>query len=183
MVKMTQPKLYTRGVKLWVRFSLDGQVIKQSLNIEDTKANRKLATTQIIPQMLLKVHSGEFFENTIVPTIKDMIIMSLNIHKGSRKYLTQKHYEAAYRNHIVPHFGNRKLDTIKPSELAIWQNNLLQTHASKTVAVLRVIFYSMLLTWPYQFSPRVTQLSQMVNLAHSKTVSIDHTTNIMLCCF
>ena len=143
MVKMTQPKLYTRGVKLWVRFSLDGQVIKQSLNIEDTKANRKLATTQIIPQMLLKVHSGEFFENTIVPTIKDMIIMSLNIHKGSRKYLTQKHYEAAYRNHIVPHFGNRKLDTVKPSELAIWQNNLLQTHASKTVAVLRVIFYSM----------------------------------------
>jgi len=63
MVKMTQPKLYTRGNKLWVRFSLDGQVIKKSLDIEDSKANRKLADTQIIPQMLLKVHSGEFFEN------------------------------------------------------------------------------------------------------------------------
>jgi integrase len=143
MIKMTQPKLYTRGVKLWVRFSLNGEVIKKSLNIEDNKANRKLAITQIIPQMLLKVHSGEFFENTIVPTVKDMITMSLNIHKGSRKYLTQKHYEAGYKNHIIPKFGNRKLDTIKASELAIWQNNLLQTHASKTVAVLRVIFYSM----------------------------------------
>jgi len=143
MLKMTQPKLYTRGVKLWVRYSLDGQVIKQSLNIEDNKANRKFATTQLIPQMLLKVHSGEFFENTIVPTVKDMIEMSLKIHQGSRKYLTQKHYEAGYKNHIIPIFGNRKLNTIKASELAIWQNSLLQTHASKTVAVLRVIFYSM----------------------------------------
>ena len=140
---MTQPKIFTRGIKLWVRFSLNGQVIKKSLNIEDNKANRKLATTQIIPQMLLKVHSGEFFENTIVPTVKDMVKQSLLIHKGSRKILTQKHYESGYRNHILPIFGNRKLDTIKPSELAIWQNNLLTTHASKTVAVLRAIFYSM----------------------------------------
>jgi len=143
MIKMTQPKLYTRGIKLWVRFSLNGEVIKRSLNIEDSKANRKLANTQIIPQMLLKVHSGEFFENTIVPTVKDMVIMSLKIHQGSRKYLTQKHYEAGYKNHIIPKFANRKIDTIKPSELAIWQNDLLKTHASKTVAVLRVIFYSM----------------------------------------
>ena len=47
MVKMTEPKLFTRGVKLWVRFSLNGEVIKKSLNIEDSKANRKLATMQI----------------------------------------------------------------------------------------------------------------------------------------
>ena len=70
MIKMTEPKLYPRGVKLWVRFSLNGEVIKRSLNIEDNKTNRKIATTQIIPQMILKVHSGEFFENTTVPTVK-----------------------------------------------------------------------------------------------------------------
>ena len=85
MVKMTEPKLFTRGVKLWVRFSLNGEVIKKSLNIEDSKANRKLATTQIIPQMLLKVHSGEFFENKIVPTVQEMIDISLKMHKENRK--------------------------------------------------------------------------------------------------
>ena len=141
MVKMTQPKLYTRGVKLWVRFSLNGKVIKQSLNIEDNKVNRKLALTQIIPQMLLKVHSGEFFENTIVPTVKDMVEKSLLIHKANRKLSTYNHYKSGYKNHILPQFGNRKLDTIKPSELSIWQNKLLKTYSSKTVSVLRNIFY------------------------------------------
>ena len=141
MIKMTQPKLYTRGIKLWVRFSLSGEVIKKSLNIEDTKANRKLANTQIIPQMLLKVHSGEFFENTIVPTVKDMIEMSLNIHKSNRKYLTQKGYIQLLNIHIIPYFGNKKINNIKASELAIWQNKLLKNLSSNTVTNARVVFH------------------------------------------
>jgi len=141
MIKMTQPKLYTRGTKLWVRFSLNGEVIKKSLNIENNKANKKLATTQIIPQMILKVHSGEFFNTTIVPTLKDMITISLNIHNGSRKFLTNKAYESVFKNNIIPYFGNRKLDTIKPSELLLWQNDLLESNASKSVAKIRTIFY------------------------------------------
>ena len=138
---MTQPKLYTRGTKLWIRFSLDGEVIKKSLNIEDTKANKKLATTQIIPQMLLKVHSGEFFDTTTVPTLKEMIEKSLKMHEGSRKYLTNRAYESVFRNNIIPFFGNRKLNSIKPSELLLWQNNLLDSNASKSVAKIRTIFY------------------------------------------
>jgi len=126
MLKMTQPKLYTRGVKLWVRFSLNGEVIKQSLNIEDNKANRKLATTQIIPQILLKVHSGEFFENTTVPTIKEMINISLSMNKSTRKYLTHRSYELLLNRHVIPVFGKRKIDTIKASDLVEWQNNLLK---------------------------------------------------------
>ena len=141
MVKMTQPTLYNRGVKLWVRFTLNGEVIKKSLNIEDNKVNRKLATTQIIPQILLKVHSGEFFENTTVPTVKDMITMSLSINKSNRKYLTQRGYEMLLNRHVIPTFGKRKIDTIKPSELALWQNKLLETMSSKSVTNARVIFH------------------------------------------
>jgi len=142
MIKMTQPKIYTRGIKLWVRFSLNGQVIKKSLNIEDSKANRKLATTQIIPQMLLKVHSGEFFENTIVPNVKDMITMSLDIHKENRKFLTQQGYTLLLNKHVIPFFGNRKIDTIKPSELALWQNKLLEKLSSQSVIGIRRTFYT-----------------------------------------
>lgn len=141
MVKITQPKLFTRGVKLWVRFSLDGEVIKRSLNIEDTKANRKLATTQIIPQMLLNAHNGEFFKNKIVPTVKEMIEMSLEMNKANRKYLTQRSYEMLLNRHVIPHFGKRKIDTLKPSELALWQNKLLETLSSKSVTNARVIFH------------------------------------------
>ena len=127
MVKMTEPKLFTRGVKLWVRFSLNGEVIKKSLNIEDSKANRKLATMQIIPQMLLKVHSGEFFENNIVPTVEEMIDISLKMRKASRKINTHKAYNYVLNKHIIPIFGKRKIDSIKASELTLWQNELLKT--------------------------------------------------------
>jgi len=141
MIKMTQPKMFTRGVKLWVRFSLNGEVIKKSLNIEDSKANRKLATTQIIPDILLKVHTGEFFKNTIVPTVEEMITKSLEIHQGNRNITVQRQYKEKYNKHMVSSFGNRKLDTIKASELAIWQNKLLTKLAPKTVSALRVMFY------------------------------------------
>jgi len=140
MMKMTEPKLYTRGVKLWVRFSLNGEVIKKSLNIEDTKANRKLATTQIIPQMLLKVHSGEFFENKIVPTVKEMIDISLKMNRASRKELTHRGYIGNLNKHVLPFFGKRKIDSIKPSELSLWQNNLLEKLSSKSVINIRIIF-------------------------------------------
>jgi len=143
MVKMTQPKLYTRGSKLWVRFSIDSQVIKQSLNIDDNKANRKFATTQLIPQILFKVHSGEFFENTIVPNVKDMIDTSLKMHKNRRKHLTNLGYESVFRLYVIPTFGKRKIDTIKASELALWQNELIVKLAPKTVARIRTIFYGL----------------------------------------
>ena len=140
MIKMTEPKLYTRGVKLWVRFSLNGEVIKRSLNIEDSKANRKLAITQIIPQMLLKVHSGEFFNNKIVPTVKEMIDISLKMNRASRKELTHRGYIGNLNKHVLPFFGNRKIDSIKPSELSLWQNNLLEKLSSKSVINIRIIF-------------------------------------------
>ncbi len=141
MVKMTEPKLFTRGVKLWVRFSLNGEVIKKSLNIEDSKANRKLATTQIIPQMLLKVHSGEFFENNIVPTVQEMIDISLKMNKASRKANTHAIYQYILNKHIIPIFGKRNIDTIKASELTLWQNNLLDILSNKSVLNIRIVFY------------------------------------------
>jgi integrase len=135
---MTQPKIFTRGIKLWVRFSLNGENIRKPLNLEDTKANRKLATTQIIPQMLLKVHSGEFFENKTVPTIKEMIDISLSMNKSSRKQLTHDGYVKVLNRYVIPIFGTRKIDSIKPSELLQWQNNLLSKLSSRSVINARI---------------------------------------------
>ncbi len=137
---MTQPKLFNRGVKLWVRFSLNGENIRRPLNINDTKANRKLATTQLIPQMILRVHSGKFFENETVPTVKQMIDKSINMNSNNRKYLTSKGYKLVFDKHIIPYFGNKKIDTIKASDLSLWQNKLLDKYSSKYVANIRIIF-------------------------------------------
>ena len=124
MVKMTQPKLYTRGNSLWINFSLDGEYIRKSLGLKDNKVNRKLATTQIIPQLILKVHSGEFFEKTVVPTLDEYSKISFNCHRNERKHTTNTDYLNIYNKHIKPCFGKQKLDKIKVSAINIWKNNL-----------------------------------------------------------
>ncbi|MDD2698824.1 MAG: tyrosine-type recombinase/integrase [Arcobacteraceae bacterium] len=129
MNTMTQPKLFNRGSKLWIRFSMNGENIRKPLNLEDTKPNRKLATTQIIPQMLLKVHTGEFFNNeekNKIPLIDEYIHKSFLMHKSTRTASTHNDCIGIYKNHIKEHFGHIMLDKLKPSEIKIWQNTLLE---------------------------------------------------------
>jgi len=143
MNKMTQPKMYTRGNTLWVRFSFNGEVIKKSLNMEDTKANRKLANTQIIPQMLLKVHSGEFFNNENVkkvPLFEDFAEVSFKLHSATRKESTLNRYKSNYNRHILPIFKGKRLDKIKTSEITLWQNKLLELGLKpKRVKDIRIV--------------------------------------------
>jgi integrase len=126
MHKITQPKLYTRGDILWIRFSLNGEVIRKSLNIEDNKVNRHLANTQIIPQLILKVNTGEFFESDKpkIPTLDEYALISFDAHKFERKATTTTDYKNIYKKHIKPHFGNKKIDSIKVSEINVWKNRL-----------------------------------------------------------
>ena len=96
--------------------------------------------TQIIPQLILKVHSGEFFENNIVPTVQEMIDISLKMHRANRKINTHKVYNYVLNKHIIPIFGKRKIDSIKASELTLWQNELLKTLSNKTVINVWIVF-------------------------------------------
>lgn len=127
-----------------MRFSFNGEVIKKSLNIEDNKANRNLANTQIVPQLILKVSTGEFYETQNekikVPTVDEFFKISFKIHKVERRELTQKRYVRLYELHIKPYFGNKKLDKIKASDIALWQNKLLDKLSSKSVKGIRTIF-------------------------------------------
>jgi hypothetical protein len=61
---MTKPKIYQRGKKLWVFFSVNGKQFRKSLKLDDTKKNRIIAETQIIPKLMIQVHDGEFFKKT-----------------------------------------------------------------------------------------------------------------------
>ena len=130
MHKMTQPKLFERDSKLWVRFSLNGKQVRRALNLDDTKLNRKLANTQLIPQMVIKVHTGEFFKNdedkNKLPLIDDYVKRSFEMHKATRKKSTHNDCLGMYNNHIKQYFGDKRLDELKPSEIKIWQNTLVE---------------------------------------------------------
>lgn len=140
MHRMTQPKLYSRGKTLWVRFSLDGEVIKRSLNLDGTKANKKLANTQIIPQMIIKIHSGEFFNNEKqkIPTVDEYMKVSFELHKGSRSYSTSYLYDKNYNRHVKPIFGDIRIDKITGADITLWQNELKEKKRLRKSSILRI---------------------------------------------
>ena len=116
MHNMTQPKIFVRGNKLWIRFNLDGTKVRKPLHLDDTKANIKLAHTQLIPQMIIKVHSGEFFKkHTVItiPTIDEYIETSFKLHRGHRCDSTQYAHEKNYKKYVKKVFGHLRLDEIK----------------------------------------------------------------------
>ena len=144
MTTITQPKLSERGKKLYVSFSINGNQIRKSLNLNDTKANRALARNQIIPELLLKANSGEFFKNSKIPTLDEFCTISFEMNKATRRDLTNKQYKDIYRLHIQPSFGSMTIDKIKRSDFVQWQNNLTGKLAGKTVQGIRAVFMTIL---------------------------------------
>lgn len=64
-------KLYIKKVKnakgefkewIWVRFNYNGKNYRKTLNLENTKANMKLAKNEILPTLQLKLVNGELFK-------------------------------------------------------------------------------------------------------------------------
>lgn len=139
-------KLISRNGKLWVTFYHQSKRHRRSLRLDDTKQNRKLATNKIIPELVYKLNSGEFFknENNQVPTVGEFAKVSFEIHKHERRELTQKSHLNVYNLHIKPYFGNTKIDKIKASDLAKWQNNLLEKITAKTLKAIRSVFNTIL---------------------------------------
>ncbi len=132
---------------MWITFYHQSKRYRKSLGLDDTKANRKLAETKLIPEIQYKLNTGEFFKDDNVkkvPTVNEFFKVSFEIHKNHRRALTQKNYLFVYKNHIKPYLGNKKLDEIKPSQIATWQNKLLETLSTKSLsmarAVLNVVF-------------------------------------------
>ncbi len=119
---------------------------RRSLKLDDTKQNRKLATNKIIPELVYKLNSGEFFnnENKQVPTVGEFAKKSFAIHKGERKQSTMQDYEISLRLHILPTFANTPINKIKPSDIALWQSKLLEKLSPRRVRNIRATFNTIL---------------------------------------
>lgn len=137
--------LTNRDGKLWITFYHLSKRYRKPLNLDDTKANRKFALNNIIPEVQYKINSGEFFKienEKKVPTVGEFSQISFEIHQNERRAITHKRYIRLYEIHIKPHFEKKRLDTIKPSDLARWQNGLLAKVTGKTVKGIRTVFYT-----------------------------------------
>jgi integrase len=140
-------KLYIKKVKntqgkvkewIWVRFSHNGINHRKSLKLINTKANMKLAKNEIVPQMQFKLYSGELFEKKI-PTVDEYSSISFELHKATRKQSTQDDYRISYNKHIKPTLGKKHLDVIKPSDIALWQNKVLESVSPRRLKNIRAV--------------------------------------------
>jgi integrase len=128
---------------LYLDFYHQSKRYKRSLNLDDTKSNRKYAQQRIIPEFIYKLNSGEFFnieEKNKMPTMDEFAHISLNMHKATRRQVTTDDYMTSYRLHIKPYFGEKKLDSIKPSDIALWQNELLSKVSPRRIHNIRAVF-------------------------------------------
>lgn len=135
---------------MWITFYHQSKRYRRTLGLDDTKANRKLATQQILPEIQYKLNNGVFFESeekqkqkSRVPTVEEFSSVSFEIHKHERREFTQAKYKRLYAIHIAPFFKNERLNNIKPSHLAKWQNKLLETLSTKTLKGVRTVFNTM----------------------------------------
>ena len=119
---------------------------RRSLNLDDTKKNRKLAEREILPELMYMINSGEFFNKTAqdeIPKVGVFMEISFILHKDDRGKLTEDSYRGACRLHIYPYFENKRIDSIKPSDLIKWQNKLREKLSPKRVKFIRTIFNTM----------------------------------------
>jgi len=83
--------IYEKGGYLYLNFMLDGKRKRKALKMEDTKANRKVVTKEIIPQLQKKILLGEYGQETKEPkTFKYY----------SEFFLTDKSSLKTYRNKL-----------------------------------------------------------------------------------
>lgn len=79
------------------------------------------------------------------PTVSEFGLKSINMNKTHRKQTTHIRITNIFNHHIKPTFGNRKLNSFKPSDVLEWQSGLMEKGLSaKTVknirSVLQTIF-------------------------------------------
>lgn len=98
----------------------------------------RLAQNEILPTMQVKLINGELFDKQI-PTVDEYSKVSFEIHSSTRKATTQNDYKISYQKHIKPYLGNKKLDSLKASDIALWQNKVLETVSPRRLKNIRAV--------------------------------------------
>lgn len=163
MKKSVNTYLTLLGVKFTVKekfgrwhiaFSHDGKRINRSSGLEATKNNLLVVKKEVLPQIAQELVSSVQSANSVV-NIADETILEVfaqnhfNLHKEKVRAHVSKRDFSNFQQHVSPYFKGRKLASIKPMELELWQNRLLLKYKPLSVQKYRSIFYG-ILTKAYQ---------------------------------
>ncbi|WP_456471186.1 tyrosine-type recombinase/integrase [Caminibacter sp.] len=125
--------MFNRNGKLYIQYFLDGKIKQKSTRLPDTPKNRKLVQTEVIPQLLLKLKSGEVGIKT--PKKFDYYA---SIYLRQKESL--KTYQETYNivvNQLYPVFGkNTRVDKISRADIREWIDKKLLEITPKRMRML-----------------------------------------------
>lgn len=130
-----------RGGTIYVQGSIDGIFYRKSTKKKATKENliwAKKNAESVLLQLTNKKDEKKSF------TLKEFAYRSLEINAPSRKKNTNHDYKAMFEKHILPRYGNWKIEQIKPTTLKAWQNDLYKTLSGKRIMTIRTVFRGIL---------------------------------------
>lgn len=149
-MKKRLPNAYIRGTKVYVDYTLTVGQVKE-LRAKGIKAEAKryrLATTKAATAASLKwvnENAYKVIENLLsnqnqpefqIAVYGAKIIEATN---AGRKGSTAKDFLSVLENYIKPAFGDKELDEIRTSDLAVWQSGLAATLSASRVKQIRSV--------------------------------------------
>lgn len=178
-------KLVIRDNIIYLHFSFNGKYHRKSTKLEANAKNVKYINEVKIPELQVKINNSTLFTNDeSVPTVEDYMKKSFEIHKHRRRQFTQDSYKRIYDMHIKDEFGDKKIDSIKASDIGMWQNKLLSRLNPKTVHGIRVVFSGIMMDAYRDDIIRYNPISKADNIAlledkNKKAFTIDEIYSIL----
>ena len=120
---------YERGGIVYVSGSVNGVRHRLSTNKQASSANLKWVDANwrvCIESILSGVEENKGGNEPQGMTLGEYGFKSLEANAGNRRELTNKEYLAIYKLRILPHFGDKRLGEILPSDLKRWQSDMVR---------------------------------------------------------
>ncbi|RLA83335.1 MAG: site-specific integrase [Epsilonproteobacteria bacterium] len=135
--------IFSRSGKWNLDFYFNNKRQKRTTSQLATKENLIVVKKEIIPNVV-EFLTGDIEVNDELKeyTIKSFADDYFTVHKNEVRDHTYKRNLNHFNKHILPYFGHRLLDTIKPMELEKWQYKLLSKYKPLTVQKFRSILFS-----------------------------------------
>jgi len=134
-----------RHNKWWLDFYFNKKRVRRSTECLANKDGLIEVKKVIIPDIAISLLDHVTPPETNKEwTLDDFATEYFELQKNQIREHTLERNIAHYNNHILPYFGLRPIETLKPIELEKWQNDKLKTYKPQTVQKYRSILYSIL---------------------------------------
>jgi len=123
--------IYKRNKKLYLQYWIDGKRYQKSTRLDDTPANRKLLKKEVIPQLQLKIATGE-----ISKKVKKFDYYAQIWLQQKEHLKTYREWYNIYTHQLYQIFGKLDIDHVKRSDIKKFADEKLMQVSPQRVRTL-----------------------------------------------